>query len=89
MSVVKKVAAGVLIGLGSLFLAAGLYAPFNKTITSEKRDSEFAACLAFGAPLTLWGIWIAWGVRQQNQKHMCENSEATLHTNNLGELRRF
>jgi hypothetical protein len=52
------VAAGVLIGLGSLSLAAGLYAPFNKTITSEKRDSEFAACLAFGAPLTLGGIWI-------------------------------
>jgi ribosomal protein L7/L12 len=77
MSVVKKVAAGVLIGLGSLFLAAGLYAPFNKTITSEKRDSEFAACLAFGAPLTLWGIWITWGIRQQNQKQGRDRLQAS------------
>ena len=61
MSVLKKVAAGVLIGLGSLCLAAGLYAPFNKTITSEERVNEFAACLAFGAPLTAWGTWMGYG----------------------------
>lgn len=77
MSVLKKVAAGVLIGLGSLCLAAGLYAPFNKTITSEERVSEFAACLAFGAPLTAWGTWIAWGLRQQNQKQLRDRHQAS------------
>ena len=75
-SVLTHLATAIL-GLGSLCLAAGLYAPFNKTITSEERASEFAACLAFGAPLTAWGTWIAWSLRQQNQKQRSDCLQAS------------
>jgi len=76
MILVKKVAAVVLIGFGSLLLAVGLYAPFNQTIAPEERASEFAACFAFGAPLTAWGTWIAWGLRQQHQKQLSDRLQA-------------
>ncbi len=68
MNLFKKLAAGSLLTLGFILLAAGIYAPFDFSVSQKERESELVACLAFGLPLTAGGGWIVWNLRRRHQR---------------------
>ncbi|HTL88576.1 MAG TPA: hypothetical protein VL134_04195 [Leptolyngbya sp.] len=79
MKNLKAVWASGLMGLGIFFVAAGLYAPFNSSISQQKQRDEFAACLILGLPLAGWGGWIHWGLRRDRQQKSLEALKAAFH----------
>lgn len=79
MKIIKKIGAGVLISLGSLFILAGIYAPFNNEIDQEEQISQAIACLVFGLPLTGGGSWIVWGLHKQSQREKSDRLQSVFY----------
>ena len=79
MKLIKKGAAGLLLGLGTLCLIAGAYAPFNHNISREERVSEAMACLLFCLPITGAGGWLVWSLHQQSRKEVQQRLQSTFH----------
>jgi large subunit ribosomal protein L7/L12 len=64
----KRFASGFCTGLGILLLLTAVYSHHDRTLSKAERQSESSACLLLGLPLTLWGAWSAWAIRQQQQQ---------------------
>ncbi len=79
MKLIKKGATGLLLGLGTLFLVAGAYAPFNHSISHEERVSEAMACLLFGLPITGAGSCLAWSLHRQGRIEVQQRLQSIFH----------
>jgi hypothetical protein len=73
----KITGASILVGLGTLFLAAALYAPFDSSSSYQKRLDGGVACLVFGVPMVAWGGWIFRGLGRDKQKALSDRLNAT------------
>lgn len=63
----KRIAAGVLLTFGGIFLIAAISVPFDKDATAEVKTEQFLGCLILGIPPTLWGGWIVWNLHRENR----------------------
>ncbi|WP_448574117.1 ribosomal protein L7/L12 [Trichothermofontia sp.] len=63
-----QVAAKILLILGLILLASGLYAPFDPDNTPEEKRSGLVACLLFSTPMLIGSGWLMWRSQQRKLK---------------------
>ena len=68
MKGVKIVWSSILLSLGLICVAAGLYAPLNSSISQQERVEQSSACLLFGVPMVVWGGWIFRGLGREKRE---------------------
>jgi hypothetical protein len=72
MKPLKKLGAGLFITLGTLFVLAAAYVPFNNKIDGQEKLSQAMAALLFGVPITLTGGWMSRKVAQEIEEEKLE-----------------
>lgn len=63
----KRLAAGVLLTVGGLFLIAAISIPFDQDEGSGNKTEQFLGCLLLGIPSTTLGGWLAWTLHREAQ----------------------
>lgn len=67
MRLFKRLAAGVLLTVGGLFLIAAISIPFDQDEDPGVKNEQLLGCLLLGIPPTGLGGWLAWTLHREAQ----------------------
>ncbi|NEO96101.1 MAG: hypothetical protein F6K56_40525 [Moorea sp. SIO3G5] len=74
----KKISAGLLLTLGIILLMVPVVVSTRKEATSQDKVDAVGS-LIVGIPATFWGVWLALGMYQQEQKEVLEHLQSTFY----------
>jgi hypothetical protein len=63
----KRIASGILLTFGGIFLIAAIAIPFDQDEELDNKIEPLIGCLLLGIPPTVWGGWLAWNLHRETR----------------------